>query len=555
MHKKILMTLALVITGFCCLAQESEIVSKSYNLVLEDRATLLKKIEEANKELQKVWQQELELKKKEFLKGENTTEDIVVDVKPEVKIEKSEDGGDEMNLNLGFSYETALRDNDLTVAMSNTKTDDYTPGKYNSTASNACTMTLEFIKNKLDNELAAYFYTGQKVTIKITGATDGSPIRSAIPYLGEYGDINNKLIYLNGQLHSMTVTRETGITQNSQLAFLRTQGVEQYLRTYVNSLQKTDNTFQIYAIENKETGAQYRRISIEVIIHGAFNEQVEREIAKKTDVPQVEAKDIISDVDVNIPESASVNENGIALIIANENYKNSEYVGNVPFANNDGKIFKEYCMKTLGIPERQIKLVEDATLNGFNDGVKWLARNAEAWEGNANVVVYYAGHGVPDVKTDKAYMVPVDGSPIDVEQLYSLERLYNTLGTMPAKSVTVFLDACFSGTRRNGQMMVEGTRSVVIDVEEEMLKGNVVVFSAADGFQTAHPFRDKRHGLFTYYLLKSLQDSNGEITLDELFSNVKRGVMREASLNSYDQTPTVNTPSELEILWKEFTLK
>lgn len=549
------MTLALAIIGFCCLAQESEIVSKNYTVVLEDRATLLKKIEEANIELQKVWQQELELKKKEFLKEENKMENIVVDVNPEVKIEKSEDGSDEMNLNLGFSYETVMHDKDLTVIMNNVKTDDYALGKYNSTASNACTMTLEFIRNKLDNELSSYFFKGQKVTIKITGATDGSPIRSAIPYFGEYGDFNNKLIYLNGQLHSMTVTKESGITQNSQLGFLRTQGVEQYLKTFVNALQKTDNTFQIYAVENKEKGAQYRRISIEVIVHGAFNDKVEQEIASKTDVPQVDAKDIVSDVDINIPEASESNENGIALIIANENYKNSEYVGNVPFANNDGKIFKEYCMKTLGIPERQIKFVEDATLNGFNDGVKWLARNAEAWEGNANVVVYYAGHGVPDVKTEKAYMVPVDGSPIDVEQLYSLEKLYNTLGTMPANSVTVFLDACFSGTRRNGQMMVEGTRSVVIDVEEEVLKGNVIVFSAADGFQTAHSFRDKRHGLFTYYLLKSLQDSNGEITLDELFSKIKRGVMREASLNSYDQTPTVNMPSELEVLWKEFTLK
>jgi len=547
--------LGLFITGFCCLAQESEIVSKSYNLVLEDRATLLKKIEEANKELQKVWQQELEQKKKEFLKEENKTENIVVDVNPEVKIEKSEDGGDEMNLSLRFSYETTVRDKDLTVLMRNTKTDDYAPGKYNSTESNACMMTLEFIKNKLDNELAAYFYKGQKVTVKITGATDGSPIRSKIPYHDEYGDFVNKLIYLNGKLNSMTVTRETGIKQNSQLAFLRTQGVEQYLKTYVDALQKTDNTFQIYAVENKETGAQYRRISIEVIVHGAFNEQVEQEIAKKTDVPQVDAKDIISDVDVNIPEVAESNENGFALIIANENYKNSEYVGNVPFANNDGKVFKEYCIKTLGIPEKQVRLIEDATLNGFNDGVKWLTRNVNAWEGNANVVVFYAGHGVPDVKTDKAYMVPVDASPIDVEQLYSLEKFYNKLGEMPAKSVTVFLDACFSGTKRNGQMMVEGTRSVVIEVEEETLKGNTVVFSAADGYQTAHPFREKRHGLFTYYLLKSLKDSNGDITLDELFSNIKRGVMREASLNSYDQTPTVNMPSQLEILWKEFTLK
>lgn len=555
MNKKLLLGCFISIMTLGLFAQESSIVSKSYNLVLEDRATLLKKIEEANKERQQIWQKEMEAKKKEFLSDNNLSETIKVDVVPVVKIEKADDGTEEMNLNVGFSYETMARDKDLSVAMQNSVTDDYAPGQYNSTNSNACTMTLEFIRNKIDNELAPYFFTGRKVTIKIVGATDGSAIRSKLPYKGEYGDFTNKLIYLNGALTSMTVTRETGITTNAQLGFLRTQGVEEYLKTYVNSLQKTDNTYQIFAIENKEKGAQYRRISIEIIVHGAFNEEVEREVQSKTDVPQVNAKDIISDVDINIPETDYANSNAFALIIANENYQNGDYVGNVPFANNDGEIFKDYCIKVLGVPEKQVKLYKDATLNGFKDGVKWLSRNATAWDGEAKLMVYYAGHGVPDVKTNQAYMLPVDASPIEIDQMYGLEKLYDELGKMPAKSVAVFLDACFSGTKRNGQMLVEGTRSVVVDVEDEELKGNIVVFSATDGAQTAHPFREKKHGLFTYYLLKNLKDSNGNLTYDELFANIKRGVMREASLNSFDQTPTVNMPSELEISWKEYKLK
>ncbi len=36
---------------------------------------------------------------------------------------------------------------------------------------------------------------------------------------------------------------------------------------------------------------------------------------------------------------------------------------------------------------------------------------------------------------------------------YSLEELYATLGEYPSESVTLFLDACFSGAKREGDML------------------------------------------------------------------------------------------------------
>ena len=64
-----------------------------------------------------------------------------------------------------------------------------------------------------------------------------------------------------------------------------------------------------------------------------------------------------ADVDYNIPFISVKDENTFAVIIANENYKR---VDDVMFAHNDGRVIKQYFNRTLGIPDANIHLVEDA---------------------------------------------------------------------------------------------------------------------------------------------------------------------------------------------------
>ena len=128
--------------------------------------------------------------------------------------------------------------------------------------------------------LADYLKEGTKVDVRITGATDGVPIRSKIAYKGEYGDFVDKPITLNGSPYNMTVTQKTSVTTNGQLAFLRTQGVEDFLKTQVETLKHTENTFQEVAVENKEKGGGYRRVSVEMTLRGVLPE-VEPEKTKK----------------------------------------------------------------------------------------------------------------------------------------------------------------------------------------------------------------------------------------------------------------------------------
>lgn len=258
-----------------------------------------------------------------------------------------------------------------------------------------------------------------------------------------------------------------------------------------------------------------------------------------------------SDVDKDIPVSTSKQEKAFAFIICNENYPKAP----VPYSLNDGRMFREYCQKTLGLPEKNINLYEDATFGNIIQAVDKMKSVADAYEGEASIIFYYAGHGFPDEKRSTAYLLPIDGNSSDITTTgYSLAKLYKELSELKVKSSLVFLDACFSGAKREDQMLASG-RGVAIKVKEEAPRGNMVVFSAAQGDETAHQLEEKHHGLFTYYLLKELQATKGDVDLGTLTDYVTKQVKRQSVVvNNKKQTPTVIPSQALASSWQQMRL-
>ena len=260
----------------------------------------------------------------------------------------------------------------------------------------------------------------------------------------------------------------------------------------------------------------------------------------------------LADVDLKIPDTHSVNDNTFALIITNENYK---FVSQVPYAINDGKIFEEYCIKTLGLPKEHIHRAEDATFGMVMGEMDWITNIAKVYKGKARIMVYYAGHGIPDESTRDAYLLPVDGTGSNTSTAIKLSNIYSRLNDNPTESTVVFLDACFSGAQRNGQMLAQA-RGVAIKAKAEKPSGNMVVFSAASGDETAYPYDEKGHGMFSYFLLKKLQESRGEATLGQLAAYISENVSQQAIIqNSKSQTPTVVPSAEIGETWKNIKLK
>lgn len=266
---------------------------------------------------------------------------------------------------------------------------------------------------------------------------------------------------------------------------------------------------------------------------------------------EIKRASLVSVVDENIPETNTKNSNTFAVIIANEDYQS---VAPVPYALNDGKIFREYCLKTLGIPEKQIKYIPNATGNQIKAQINWLQTLAEVFT-DPHIIFYYAGHGIPDESSRTAYLLPVDGIGTDVSTGYKLDDLYAVLGKMPAENVTVFMDACFSGSKRE-EGMLASARGVAIKARSGMPQGNMVVFSAAQSDETAYPNNEEKHGMFTYFLLKKLQDTQGDVTLQELGEYITLNVSQQSILlNGKSQTPCVTPSASLDASWREWKLK
>jgi hypothetical protein len=262
-----------------------------------------------------------------------------------------------------------------------------------------------------------------------------------------------------------------------------------------------------------------------------------------------------SDVDKNIPLNNISNSNTFALIIGNEDY--SSYQNdlssevNVDFAEHDARIFRDYTISTLGVPEQNIVLLINGTSGQMNQALTKINLISKNSKGEAMIILYYAGHGLPDEVTKEPYLIPVDVSAKDLSQAIKLKDVFSKLTEYPNNRITVFLDACFSGGARNQGLLA--TRAVKIKPNEQQLKGNLVVFTASSGMESSLPYKEKYHGMFTYFLLKKFQESKGNITYRELSDYLKEKVALESVLiNSKEQNTQTNvSPGAIDI-WENW---
>lgn len=259
-----------------------------------------------------------------------------------------------------------------------------------------------------------------------------------------------------------------------------------------------------------------------------------------------------SDVDVNIPVTSRKADKTVALVIANEDYKN---VTNVASALNDGETFAEYCKKTLGVPENNVILRENVTYAEMIGALEQLRQYVNALGDNVDIIFYYAGHGFPDEGNKDAYLLPVDGDGTSTATAYPLKKLYSNLSAMGADNVMAFLDACFSGATREGGMLAEA-RGVALKPKPVSAEGNMFVLSAASDQETALPYTEKNHGLFTYYLLKKIQESKGNVTLKDLSQYVEDNVKKNSlAVNKKLQTPSTSVSGNLKNTWTSKKLR
>ncbi|MBI3815459.1 MAG: caspase family protein [Nitrospinae bacterium] len=255
-----------------------------------------------------------------------------------------------------------------------------------------------------------------------------------------------------------------------------------------------------------------------------------------------------SDVDELPSIKAKPNKNAYAIVIGIENYR--QKLPKADYAVADAKTMTEYLTKVMGYPEENVvTLINDRALKSDFEKYfeKWLFNNVEK---DGFVFIYYSGHGAPNVKTGDAFLVPYDGDPSFIDQTgYSLKRLYEALGKLPAKEIIVALDSCFSGAGGRS-VIAKGARPLVMTMESLAIPSKVAVISASSGDQISSTYEEKGHGLFTYFMMKGLKgegDTNGDgrIEIGELFEYIKPQVERIArKVYNNEQLPQLIAPKE-----------
>jgi hypothetical protein len=256
---------------------------------------------------------------------------------------------------------------------------------------------------------------------------------------------------------------------------------------------------------------------------------------------------LTSEVDQNIPKTKMKNPNAIAVVIGNRDY---DHVPNVDYALRDANTVKDYLVNMLGYKPDNVLLKENVTLSDFvylfgtREDYKGRLYNMIK-QGQSDLLIYYTGHGAPH--GDKGYLLPVNCRPTRINTTgYSRDLLYENLSRIPARTITVVIDACFNGRSAGGTITQKASPVKASAINPLITKDNTTLFLSSSGMELSYWYPEKKHSLFTYYFLKGLRgeadaDNNRTITTGELYEYLcdqSEGVpYRARSLNDAEQTP------------------
>jgi len=237
------------------------------------------------------------------------------------------------------------------------------------------------------------------------------------------------------------------------------------------------------------------------------------------------------------------NPNSVALIIGLDDYKS---MPNAPWAESDASAFYDYAHNVLGIPFDRIRL----TTGQESDGIgiwksleQWLPSQVD--KNKSNIYVYFAGHGLASEDGKEAYLMPYDGDTSMLSRTAIPRKdIISGLDKLQARSVTLFMDTCYSGATKGGKQSLVASRGLRIVKKDVLsdLPANFTLFSAAANDETAISHPTQKNGLFSYWMMRGLggeADSNNDdkLTNGELHAFISEKVQKTAISKGHIQHP------------------
>jgi len=230
----------------------------------------------------------------------------------------------------------------------------------------------------------------------------------------------------------------------------------------------------------------------------------------------------------------------VVLIIGIESYQG---LNKALYAANDANLFHDLMRDGMGVPSENIKMLSNnkATRSEILSALKfWLPAQVKA--GKTHVYILFSGHGLTSDEDAQKYWLPFDvNKELLAETAVSEKWALAELQKLQAKSITIFLDSCYSGLARKGESLDPQTRGIKFKSAVAHMPTNFTMISASAANQTALASDDFKQGIFSYFLTRGLagqadSDSNQRVTYGELIDYLSQKVDKKAlSMNRRQQ--------------------
>ena len=234
-------------------------------------------------------------------------------------------------------------------------------------------------------------------------------------------------------------------------------------------------------------------------------------------------------------------QDAVAIIIGIQNYKR---IVKADFANNDAQVFYDYAVRALGVSHENIKLLIDSDADevGIIQSMKnWLPLHVKSEK--TKIYVFYSGHGLPSPDGKSLYLLP-QGVDKDLLERTAInqQEIISALQASKPRSVTIFIDSCYSGLSRTGETLLASARPISLKSKEIGYPPEFTVISASSPDQISSSSPELQHGIFSFYLMKGMEgdadiNKDGKITAGEMQQYVSDKVQRQAMSMNRKQEP------------------
>jgi hypothetical protein len=262
------------------------------------------------------------------------------------------------------------------------------------------------------------------------------------------------------------------------------------------------------------------------------------------------------------PAAPPLSRDGYAVVIGIGRYENPT-IPSLKYAVADAEAIQSVLLAHAGFKKDNVLLLTDRTerkptLRNIKYALgTFLARAAQK---DDTVIVYFAGHGAPEVDPRglerdglAKYLIPSDADPDDLfSTALPMDDLQTIFGRIEAERVVVFLDACYSGAAGGRTFASRKTRATNVDdlfLERLTRSRGRAIVTASRPAEVSVELPELGHGIFTYYLAEGLKGAgdlnrDGIVSLQEIYEYVEQQVVRKARAVGGNQHPVMKGEME-----------